>query len=100
MVETLLKLIFFLSPPHPHMISLCSSGCPETDYVDQDGLELRNLPVSVSHVLGLKDVSPHPAEIYFLKIIKQKFDVIIQIVSMEIVISNKYETLHRSFGST
>jgi hypothetical protein len=35
-------------------ISLCSLGCPGTHFVDQAGLELRNLPVSASQVLGLK----------------------------------------------
>jgi hypothetical protein len=35
-------------------VSLCSPGCPRTHSVDQVGLELRNLPVSDSQVLGLK----------------------------------------------
>ena len=35
-------------------VSLCSAGCPGTGSVDQDGLELRNLPASVSQVLGLQ----------------------------------------------
>jgi hypothetical protein len=35
-------------------VSLCSSGCPGTHSVDQAGLELRNLPVSASQVLGSK----------------------------------------------
>jgi hypothetical protein len=35
-------------------VSPCSSGCPGTHFVDQAGLELRNLPVSASQVLGLK----------------------------------------------
>jgi hypothetical protein len=35
-------------------VSLCSPGCPGTHSVDQAGLELRNLPVSASQVLGLK----------------------------------------------
>jgi hypothetical protein len=30
------------------------SGCPGTHFVDQAGLELRNLPASASRVLGLK----------------------------------------------
>jgi hypothetical protein len=29
-------------------VSLCSSGCPGTHFVDQVGLEIRNLPVSAS----------------------------------------------------
>jgi hypothetical protein len=35
-------------------VSLCSPGCPGTHFVDQAGLELRNLPASSSQVLGLK----------------------------------------------
>ena len=35
-------------------VSLCSPGCPGIHSVDQAGLELRNLPASVSQVLGLK----------------------------------------------
>jgi hypothetical protein len=35
-------------------VSLCSLGCPGTHFVDQVGLELRNLPASASRVLGLK----------------------------------------------
>jgi hypothetical protein len=35
-------------------VSLCSSGCPGTHFVDQAGLELRNPPASASQVLGLK----------------------------------------------
>jgi hypothetical protein len=35
-------------------ISLYRPGCPGTHSVDQAGLELRNLPVSASQVLGLK----------------------------------------------
>jgi hypothetical protein len=33
---------------------LCSPGCPGTHFVDQAGLELRNIPASASQVLGLK----------------------------------------------
>ena len=35
-------------------VSLYSSGCPETHFVDQAGPELRDPPVFVSRVLGLK----------------------------------------------
>jgi hypothetical protein len=35
-------------------VSLCSPGCLGTHFVDQVGLELRNLPASASRVLGLK----------------------------------------------
>jgi hypothetical protein len=33
---------------------LCSPGCPGTHFVDQAGLELRNLPASASQMLELK----------------------------------------------
>jgi hypothetical protein len=36
------------------LVSLYSPGCPETHFVDQAGLELRNPPASASRVLGLK----------------------------------------------
>jgi hypothetical protein len=35
-------------------VSLYSSGCPRTHFVDQAGFELRNPPASASQVLGLK----------------------------------------------
>ena len=35
-------------------VSLYSPGCPETHFVDQSCLKLRNLPASASRVLGLK----------------------------------------------
>ena len=35
-------------------VSLCSPGCPGTHFVDQAGLELRNLPTSACRLLGLK----------------------------------------------
>jgi hypothetical protein len=35
-------------------VSLYSPGCPGTHFVDQAGLELRNLPASAFQVLGLK----------------------------------------------
>jgi hypothetical protein len=35
-------------------VSLGSPDCPGTYFVDQAGLELRNLPASASQVLGLK----------------------------------------------
>jgi hypothetical protein len=43
-----IKIIFW------DRVSLYSLGCPGTHSVDQAGLELRNLPVSASQVLGLK----------------------------------------------
>jgi hypothetical protein len=41
-------------------VSLYSSGCPGTHFVDQTGLELRNPPVSASRVLGLKACATTP----------------------------------------
>jgi hypothetical protein len=35
-------------------VSLYSPGCPGTHFVDQAGIELRNLPASASQVLELK----------------------------------------------
>jgi hypothetical protein len=41
-------------------VSLCIPGCPGTHFVDQAGLELRNLPASTSQVLGLKACATTP----------------------------------------
>jgi hypothetical protein len=43
-------------------VSLCNPGCPGTHFVDQAGLELRNLPASASasQVLGLKVCTTTP----------------------------------------
>jgi hypothetical protein len=41
-------------------VSLCSSGCPGTHFVDQAGLKLRNPPASTSQVLGLKVCATTP----------------------------------------
>jgi hypothetical protein len=41
-------------------VSLCIPGCPGTHFVDQAGLELRNLPASASRVLGLKACTTAP----------------------------------------
>ena len=50
-------------------VSLCSPGCPGTHFVDQAGLELRNLPASASQVLGLKAWATTPgSKIHFLKL--------------------------------
>jgi hypothetical protein len=44
-------------------VSLCSPGFPGTHFVDQAGLQLRNLPASASQVLGLKALRHHhPAQ--------------------------------------
>jgi hypothetical protein len=46
-------------------VSLCSSGCPGTHFVDQAGLELRNPPASASQVLGLKACATTPGTVFF-----------------------------------
>jgi hypothetical protein len=46
-------------------VSLYSSGCPGTHFVDQAGLELRNLPASASQVLGLKACATTPGLLFF-----------------------------------
>jgi hypothetical protein len=46
-------------------VSLCSSDCPGTHYVDQAGLELRSLPASASQVLGLKACATTSGQILF-----------------------------------
>ena len=46
-------------------VSLCSPGCPGTHFVDQSGLELRNLPASASQVLGLKACATTPGSFFF-----------------------------------
>jgi hypothetical protein len=47
-------------------VSLCSPGCLGTHFVDQAVLELRNLPVSASRVLGLKacTTTPGPRQLF------------------------------------
>jgi hypothetical protein len=42
-------------------VSLCNPGCPGTHFIDQVGLELRNLPASASRVLGLKACTTVPS---------------------------------------
>jgi hypothetical protein len=44
----------------PDRVSLYSPGCPGTHFVDQVGLELRNLPASTSRGLGLKACATTP----------------------------------------
>jgi hypothetical protein len=47
------------------VVSVYSPGCPGTHFVDQAGLELRNLPASASQVLGLKVYATMASFIYF-----------------------------------
>jgi hypothetical protein len=48
-------------------VSLYSPGCPGTHFVDQAGLELRNLPSPASRVLGLKVCATTPGSLCFLR---------------------------------
>jgi hypothetical protein len=66
--KVLLKFYFFFKTGF-----LCIAlSCPGTHCIDQAGLELRNLPASASHVLGIKGVRHYYlAKILFL-IEKQK----------------------------
>jgi hypothetical protein len=49
-------------------VSLRSSDCPGTHFVDQAGLELRNPPASASQVLGLKACTTTPGDKIFKSI--------------------------------
>lgn len=44
----------------PDRISLCSSGCPGTPYVDQAGLKCRDPPASASQIQELKACATTP----------------------------------------
>jgi hypothetical protein len=46
--------LFFFFLTFGERISLCSPGCSGIHFIDQAGLELRDLPASASGVLGLK----------------------------------------------
>jgi hypothetical protein len=54
--------VFFLD-----RVSLYSPACPGTHFVDQAGLELRNLPASASQVLGLKACATTPGMTVYLR---------------------------------
>jgi hypothetical protein len=49
-------------------VSLYSSGCPGTHFVDQAGLELRNPLASASRVLGLKACATMPGLLLCFKL--------------------------------
>jgi hypothetical protein len=51
-------------------VSLYSSGCPGTHFVDQAGLELRNPPASASRVLGLKACATMPGDFGLLTLLR------------------------------
>jgi hypothetical protein len=58
------NLFLFLVLVFQDRVSLCSSGCPGTHFVDQAGCELRNPPASASRVLGLKVCATMPGFTY------------------------------------
>jgi hypothetical protein len=57
---------FFFFLVFQDRVSLYSSGCPGTHFVDQAGLELRNVPASASQVLGLKVCATTTGSVCFL----------------------------------
>jgi hypothetical protein len=57
-------------------VSLYSPGCPGNHFVDQAGLELRNLPASASRVLGLKACATTPGFFFFFFFLKTGFHVV------------------------
>jgi hypothetical protein len=56
----IIYLFIYLSLVFRDRVSLYSPGCPGTHFVDQAGLELRNLPASASQMLGLKAYATTP----------------------------------------
>jgi hypothetical protein len=63
-LNRLLGFCFFCCCFSRGRVSLYSSGCPGTHFVDQAGLELRNLPASASWVLGLKVCATMPGSVF------------------------------------
>jgi hypothetical protein len=59
-------------------VSLCSSGCPGTHFVDQAGLKLRNPPASASRVLGLKACATTPGSYATLKVLCENLALFLQ----------------------
>jgi hypothetical protein len=70
------SLFFFFG--FSRQFSLYSPGCPGTHFVDQAGLELRNLPASASQVLGLKECATTPG--LFLLFLKLNIFVVVVVV--------------------
>jgi hypothetical protein len=56
---------FFLFLVFQDRVSLYSPGCPGTHFVDQPGLELKNLPASAFQVLGVKACTTMPSSQFF-----------------------------------
>jgi hypothetical protein len=62
-----ISVLFFFFFFFRDRVSLCIPGCPGTHFVDQAGLELRNLPAPASRVLGLKACATTPGSVFFNK---------------------------------
>jgi hypothetical protein len=58
-------------------VSLYSPDCPGTHFVDQAGLELRNLPASASRVLGLKACATTPGKILIFVLSSSEYTFLI-----------------------
>ena len=66
-LNTILLSTFFFFLVFRDRVSLYSSGCPGTLFVDQAALELRNLPAFASQVLRLKACTTTPGLTFFTK---------------------------------
>jgi hypothetical protein len=56
-IQSFCFVLFFV---FQYRVSLYSPGCPETHFVNQAGLELKNPPASAYRVLGLKVCATMP----------------------------------------
>jgi hypothetical protein len=74
-------------------VSLCSSGCPGTHFVDQAGLELRNPPASASRVLRLKACATTPGLPF--KLFFKNYITFLEWFHLRMLLSNKVK--RRSF---
>ena len=66
--EILFGFGFFWGGVHDR-VSLCSPSCPRTHFVDQAGLELRNLSASASQMQGLQACTTMPGSEILLRFI-------------------------------
>ena len=67
LLSTFIFLFFYFFLVFRDRVSLYSSGYPGTLFVDQAGLELRNLPAFASQVLRLKACTTTPGLTFFTK---------------------------------
>ena len=79
-------------------VSLCSPGCPRTYFVDQAGLELRDLTASASWVLGVCHHRPAPSlGCCFLFCLFETRSLVLQ---RRLLASKLQESPHLFFSST